>query len=261
MSWWQNLLTKAHLSRTALEAVINSSHEGIVVCRAVHNWKGDVTDFEFVLNNHKASEFLDRPSDQIVGRRLLNFLDPVQSEACFARYLQVYKTGEELQTEIPSKVDSVDHWYRTRIKKIESGIVTFFEDITIEKYSGGDQAALNGMKEALLQTPSASLWTKNLDGTYTFANRGLRELVGLRFWQIVGKKDSDLFPADVAREFYLSDRQVVASKAPQTMVQHFRVGGSLRTVFTQKFPITNAAGEIIAIGGIASETRLSLSEH
>lgn len=261
MGWLLNLGTRKHVSRLALEAVLDNASEGVIVSRAIHDWRGRLVDFEFQFNNQKASEFLDRPSDQILGRRLLTFLDPVQNKACFERYSQVYLSGKDLCSEAVYNIDAVEHWYRVRIKKIDDGVVTFFQDTTLEHHSGIDSTALNGLKESLLQTPSASLWIKNLQGSYTFANRGMRELVGLRFWQIVGKEDEDLFPLEIAKEFQSSDRYVIENRIPQTMLQKFVIAGSMKTVFTQKFPIFGPSGEILAIGGIASETQLVAESH
>jgi PAS domain S-box-containing protein len=92
-------------------------------------------------------------------------------------------------------------------------------------------------------------WIKDEDCRYVYVNKPLRQrLLGGRDW--FGKKDSEIWPEEIAAAYQAGDREVIATKAPKDIIESVLQDGERRTVLTAKFPILNDRGEVAFVCGI-----------
>ena len=113
-----------------------------------------------------------------------------------------------------------------------------------------DQTAL--LKD-LIDHSSAAIYVKDAEGRYLLANNRHSELwPAMRGFQL-GTTPFDWFPEEVARSFVESDKAVWESGETLTIEESIPHGDVQRTFVSVKFPIRDAAGTTIAVGGISTD--------
>src|ERR1700758_4211571 len=97
------------------------------------------------------------------------------------------------------------------------------------------------------------IFLKDREGRYLYANREFKRVRRITEEHINGKTDDELFPAEQARTFQASDRQVLEAGVPIEF-EHVTIQNDREhTSIAQKFPLFNADGEIYGIGGIITD--------
>ena len=113
-----------------------------------------------------------------------------------------------------------------------------------------DQTAL--LKD-LIDHSSAAIYVKDAAGRYLLANNRHIELwPAMRGFQ-PGTTPYDWFPKEVARSFAESDKAVWETGETLTFEELIPHAGGERTFVSVKFPIRDAAGTTIAVGGISTD--------
>ena len=105
----------------------------------------------------------------------------------------------------------------------------------------------------LLDSTNLVIYLKDLDGRYLYVNRRYEALSGVPRGVIIGKRDHDLFPKEVADLFRAQDGQVAARRAPLEFEETIPLPGGLLSFITEKFPLFDAKGAIYATGGFCTE--------
>src|SRR5690606_8659018 len=90
--------------------------------------------------------------------------------------------------------------------------------------------------DAIAQSTSDSLTIKDLDGRYVLANPAHARVLGLDPDAIVGKRDDDFFPPDVAESLRASDRVAQSAGGAVLAEEVLLVGGEARTFSSAKAP-------------------------
>ncbi len=101
-------------------------------------------------------------------------------------------------------------------------------------------------------TPSV-VYTKDREGRYTLVNSRFEELFGIRWEQICGKSDYDIFPRKVAAQIRASDLQVLAARQPYQVEEALPPPAGLRTYLSVKFPLYDEQGVPTGLCGIATD--------
>ena len=94
---------------------------------------------------------------------------------------------------------------------------------------------------------------KDHDGHYLYTNRRFDEVFQLAPGMAIGKTDRELFSSEQADQFQSHDRQVLASGRGQEFEEVTLQEDGPHTSIVVKFPVTNAAGHLSAIGVIATD--------
>lgn len=106
---------------------------------------------------------------------------------------------------------------------------------------------------SILDASASSIWLADRDGRYLLANHAVARLLGTTPEQVLGSpRERFLEPATVA-EHLANDRRVIESGAPLTIEEHLPGPEGTQTFLSVKFPVRNSAGEIYAVGGIATD--------
>lgn len=218
-----------------------------------------ITDFKVLFANQAAAQMYEVPHEQMINRGLKDLLSPKQASECFARFSKVYLTGTPLHDDISGEINGTKRWFRVSMYRTKEGLGEFFQDITFVKQVELDHRKERELIEAFLEHSSSSVWVKNTKFVYTFVNRGMENLMGKPYPHLVGKTDYDLFPLDLASAFQAIDQDVLAREKASTHVQFIPLKGKMRQYLTHKFPIFSQEGEILGLGGIATEIDDSLN--
>jgi PAS domain S-box-containing protein len=93
-------------------------------------------------------------------------------------------------------------------------------------------------------------WIKDAQGRYLYVNRLFQEslLTGVDWKE---KTASELWPAEVAEQYELSDKKVRESRVPLHTVAPFIQNGEIRHALVSKFPIVDHKGAPVLLGGVA----------
>jgi PAS domain S-box-containing protein len=107
--------------------------------------------------------------------------------------------------------------------------------------------------QALIDNSSSAIFLKDRQQRFLLVNRRQLEL-----WPEIrnfrpGMTPFDFFPADLARSAGESDDAVWSSGRPYTFERSYRRGNDIRTCVTSKFPVRDATGAMIAVGGITTD--------
>ncbi len=123
-----------------------------------------------------------------------------------------------------------------------------------------DDAALQRWVERLVPAPHAVYWAKSRDLRYIHVTPAWERLAGIRHEAVIGRRDRDFRPAEVAERFAVVDRRVMATGVPETHEERLETAWGWRAITTTKFPIRDAAGRVVAVGGLSTEAadRLTL---
>ncbi|OWV72410.1 diguanylate cyclase [Rhizobium sp. R339] len=147
----------------------------------------------------------------------------------------------------------------------ETTLLAFSRDITERKQA---EDAINSVRTQLLsvlQTMPDMIWVKDMNGVYLLCNHTFERLTGLTEAEVVGKTDFELFDMERARFFQESDKAAI--KAGECILSDeewvvSQESGQSILLETRKVPVTDAAGEIVGVLGVARDvTELNASRQ
>jgi PAS domain S-box-containing protein len=107
--------------------------------------------------------------------------------------------------------------------------------------------------QAFFENSPNLVFLKDRQGRYLHVNKEFKRALRITEEQIKGKRDDEIFSLEQAASFHSNDRQVLDAGVPMEFEEvSFQEDGP-HTSIVHKFPLLNAAGEIYAIGGIATD--------
>ncbi|XZG69095.1 sensor domain-containing diguanylate cyclase [Chitinibacteraceae bacterium HSL-7] len=109
--------------------------------------------------------------------------------------------------------------------------------------------------QQVLDEVGAYVFTKDMDGRYTYANRLVLELLGLTLDDIVGSTDEAFFDLERAGGLRVNDRLVLdegqtIEREEENVLRH---SGETRVYWSVKRPLYGATGERIGLVGISTD--------
>jgi PAS domain S-box-containing protein len=114
------------------------------------------------------------------------------------------------------------------------------------------QAIEHRLQQILDQSKAVVFW-KDLDGRYLFVSREFCRLVARPAEAILGCRDEDVMPPEVAARLRANDAQALAARGTVTFEEQGVFLGELRTYLVNKFPLLGADGEPYAVCGVATD--------
>lgn len=107
--------------------------------------------------------------------------------------------------------------------------------------------------ETILDTLDIAVYSKDVEGRYTYANRMVRDLFGASLEEIVGQDDSAFFDLEEADDLKVNDREVMESGVAVSREERdvVKATGEERVYWTVKAPITDASGTVIGLCGVS----------
>jgi PAS domain S-box-containing protein len=106
---------------------------------------------------------------------------------------------------------------------------------------------------SLVESLPCSVWRKDLDGRFTFANQRFCDLFSGTLEQLLGKNDFDIGPRELAEKYRRDDQKVIATgEVFEDIEEQLSVGvQGDRYVHTLKTAVRDAAANIIGTQGLA----------
>lgn len=109
--------------------------------------------------------------------------------------------------------------------------------------------------EELLNNVGSYIYTKDINGCYTFANKSVQKVFDTCSEDIIGKDDSHFFDLDLYNQLKINDQKVLSENTlvSSEEVNLIKFTGELKTFHTVKKSLTNDAGKIIGMCGISTD--------
>lgn len=141
-------------------------------------------------------------------------------------------------------------------------ILVTAQDVTDEKRRNGLMSREQTLFRAFREHMPALMYAKDPEGTYLLTNRTMDEFLGIPTGTMLGKKDIDFFPRELATMFNEADNGVRRAGVPveSEEVTPRRDGGNT-TFYSIKFPVEGPGVPKGSIAGISVDiTRIKEAE-
>jgi PAS domain S-box-containing protein len=142
-------------------------------------------------------------------------------------------------------------WIQVSERKTEDGsTVAVYTDITELKRA--EQAVVESEQflATLVDHIPASVFFRDLDGRYIRVNRKYEEVYQITNESVRGKTLHEFFPRDQADDFTAYDREAIEQRRLLKREETYVLQGVEHIFDASKFPILDASGEVIAVGGV-----------
>ena len=106
---------------------------------------------------------------------------------------------------------------------------------------------------AVIDNSPNAISLKSADGHYIFINRVYEKISGKTNEAARGKTSHELFPKAFADSGVAQDRTVIETGEIVEQEEEVRFDDGEHTLLTVKFPVRDASGEIVAVGGISTD--------
>jgi len=107
--------------------------------------------------------------------------------------------------------------------------------------------------QSIMDNTTSLIFIKDLSGRYVMANRRMREVLGLTNKTVIGQTIPELFGETDVSRYQRTDEEVLRTgKLVETEEIIPSAGGDIY-LLSMKFPLLDAKGRMIGIGGIATE--------
>jgi PAS domain S-box-containing protein len=123
-----------------------------------------------------------------------------------------------------------------------------------------DERARHGLLRTLIDNLPDLVFVKDTESRFVINNTAhLRALRATTQEEVVGKTDFDIFPHDLAAQYYADEQAVVQTGQPlaNREEQYIDPTGEMRWLSTTKVPLRDSQGEIVGLVGVSRD----ITEH
>ena len=115
------------------------------------------------------------------------------------------------------------------------------------------QVRQNELLQAFMDHTPAVVFIKDLDGRFLAVNTTFEKSLGLSREQVLGRRDRDVMPPDLAHRARRADDAMLAQDQPVQREELLPLPGGPRDVLTSLFPLSTASGRPYAICGVVTD--------
>jgi PAS domain S-box-containing protein len=134
-----------------------------------------------------------------------------------------------------------------------TGIIVVARDITEQRNAREQLRESEERLRAFMEHSPSVMFMKDPQGRYQDINAQFLRRFDLSRDEVLGRTDFELFPTEQASVFVANDVQVVTEGTPIEIEETARYADGAHISIVSKFPIRSASGEIVAIGGVATD--------
>jgi two-component system cell cycle sensor histidine kinase/response regulator CckA len=247
---------QAESERDLLRAIIDQSGDGIIVADA----SGELTIF-----NRAAAEQHGASGRGLKAARWFDLVGLVSLDGAPLSFEQL-----PLQRTLVDRVVSEGRWRVRRPDGVTRTITGTAAPITRPDGKGGgvilvtrDETermelearvgTIAAQLRAVVEHSPNALYLKDLQGRHLWMSPGYERLSGRPLGSFAGKTAREMFPPEMAAIMEENDRRVIESRATVTAEEAVPEQDGLHTYLTAKYPVLDADGALIAIGGLSTD--------
>ncbi|MBD5803602.1 Cyclic di-GMP phosphodiesterase Gmr [Azoarcus sp. Aa7] len=247
---WQSACTAFH--RAVSGSGVNCTESDLFL--ASHLRKGEFIDYKC------KNGLWDVVTPVFVGKEHLGNLycgqffydDDVVDESFFAAQAERFNYDK---TTYLAAIAGVPRFSREKVRSVMGLVVNLAAYLSHLSLTNLRLRESQGRMEALINALPDPVWLKDTNGVYLSCNRAFERLVGSTVAKIVGHRDDDFFPAELAEFFRSKDREAIAAGEPRRNEELVPAadGGPAILLETVKAPLPGADGAPAGVLGIARD--------
>ena len=215
--------------------------------------------------NQAVLDLFDKKLEEVVGFDDSHFFDLDLSTQLNKNDQKVMHEGIIVESEETNYIKSLKE---TRVYKAVKnplydtdgniiGMCGVSTDITDEKNLQQMVKSQQHLLNAVLDNADAYIYMKDIDRTFQYVNSKVAKLFGDSPENIIGKKDTEVLPIEVAEHFHLSDQKVFETNEKQIIEESSEdESGELRHYISTKIPYQLEEGIPSLIGFSTDVTEL-----
>ena len=158
-----------------------------------------------------------------------------------------FKTGEPFDA----------HMTLFTVKHPETGLpmclATVSRDISERKQAEKAVTESYILLRSVIESTVDPVFVKDIEGRYVMVNGASALVFGKQVEEIIGKDDTELLPADIARQLRESDRRIMTVGETEIVEELVAAPDMMRTYLSTKSPWRDSEGNIIGLIGIARD--------
>ena len=132
-------------------------------------------------------------------------------------------------------------------------IMAMVEDITERRRAYEALSESEARLQAFTRHSPALMYLKDREGRYRFVNERFLQRFGLRREQVIGHGDHQLFAGEEARATAARDAEVLSRGVALQFEETARYVEGERHSVVSSFPVFDAAGAVVGVGGVATD--------
>jgi diguanylate cyclase (GGDEF)-like protein/PAS domain S-box-containing protein len=260
------------LLRATLDALLDPH----VLLDAVRSERGAIVDFLFSDANSAACDYLQVPSRELVGRRLLELLPGRVGADLFSDFVGTIETGEPLvldELEMVSEFSDDRSFLDFRGVRVDDCLSLAWRDVTGRVTAEQRLARSEARYRFLVDNASDVVFRSNRDAIIEWVSPGVEQLLGRSAEEVTGASLVDLVTVDEIESLQATVERVLSGEPATFWGRVTTAGGGARWVAVTAKPTFDEAGAVTgAVGSVrdvhdevvaqlalaASERRLSL---
>ncbi len=239
---------------------IDKMLDGFAYHKIVVDKLGKPVDYIFVEVNHAFERMTGLKREQIIGKKVTDVLVGIENDPAdwIGIYGKVALAGEPFQFE--NHAEPLDKWFRVSAYCPEKGyFVALFEDITDRKKT---EEALKRNEEKyrqIVETAEEGIWTAKPDGTTTYVNKKMAEMLGYTPEELVGKVGIDFLAKGQELIVKQTRKELDTKERVQREIEFLRKDGTILWTIANTAPLFDEYGKHVA--NIAMHTDISMRKE
>jgi len=198
---------------------------------------------------------------EIVGKTDYDFVDREQADFFTANDRNAITAGKSVSNE--EWVTFADDGHRALLDTIKTpmydedgvlvGVLGIGRDITDRKRIEDELINQRNLLTTIIESSSEAIFAKDADGVYFVINESGARMLGYTSAEVIGRRDIDLLPAEIAGEFRLTDEYVMSTGELYKQEEVGNIAGQERYFLAHKSPWRVSSGDIIGIIGVTND--------
>lgn len=224
-------------------------------------WEATANPFAFSFVSERSQYVLGRSADEWIEQAEAFFvLIPSEEQAKLKTQINKALTTLE-DVRLSHRMKNTDGdiiWVQTGIhpKKFADGSIRLYGltmDITPLRLTKEQLQKTQEQFTSIMENAPFSIYIKDQDGRYTFCNRKTLKVLNKSKDEIIGKRDEEFMPREIALEITKLDQRVLDEKKSLVNEEDIFLNEKMHTFYSIKFPIRDDKGEVYAICGISND--------
>ena len=201
-------------------------------------------------------------SEFVNGKRKFNsIIHPEDNERTWNNMIHAIETKKSYTHEYRI-IDNNQktHWVLAKGQAIydKSGNPQYIDgmifDITDKKLLEENSQKIKQRLQTILNCARVVITMKDTDGVFLVVNKYFEDVVGIKKENAIGKKDIDIFSANIANNIYKLDQEIIRSGKNKTFEEEIpHPDGNLHTYITTKVPLFDKNNNVYGLCGIATD--------
>ena len=207
--------------------------------------------------NPAAEKILGYSPAEMVGKLFIEFVHPDDREATLKEAESIAAGNNTVGLENRWRCRNESYkWIAWTVSPCceEELIYGIGREITDRKEIEAARLESNILFENVIESTGDSIFVKDTQSRYLLLNSTAASIIGLPKSEIIGKKDAELFPLEIADMLVENDRRIWQSGIEETLEEVVKDSeGNILTFLSTKSPLRDRAGNITGVVGVARD--------